>query len=319
MTKCRQRRGTLICCLAVLFLWIQGCGNTGETDTGSEKPYQFVIGMSQANLGEPWRVVMNREIQEEAARYPNIRIVFTDAGQDSGKQIRDIERLLQYEIDLLIISPNEAKPLTEIVSKAYKKVPVIVLDREVESQDYTLFIGADNRMIGRQAGRLAVQMLGPKGGAVLEIKGLPGSTPAMDRSEGFREVISRYSSIRIVHTMDADWLRDKAEDLLLARLPQLPHIDVIFAHNDQMALGAYRAVQALGQEGIKYVGIDGLPGPGGGRELVEDKVLQGTFVYPTGGRQAVQYAVKLLQGENGVPKRITLDSLKITSEESNRK
>ena len=273
-----------------------------------EDEITFLIGMSQANLGEPWRVVMNAEIKAEAAKYANLRVIFTDAAQDSRKQIQDVENLLGYGIDLLLISPNEAEPLTPIVEKAFQTIPVIVIDREIEGDGYTMFIGADNRQIGRMAGDFVAELLGEAGGRVIEVLGLPGSVPAQHRSEGFRDVISRHGEIGIVETVVADWLRDKAEDELLSVLPQTPDIDVIYAHNDPMALGASRAADQLGITGIKFIGIDGLPGPNGGIQLVADGILQATFIYPTGGREAVEYALALLEHREGIPKRLTLES-----------
>jgi ABC-type sugar transport system substrate-binding protein len=302
--------------LAGLLLILTGCLQSGQDENDGEE-VKYLIGVSQANLGEPWRVSMNREIQEEAAKHKEARVIFTDAAQDSQKQIHDVEKLMKQGIDLLIISPNEAKPLTPIVQTAYRKIPVIVLDREIESTDYTMFIGADNRLIGRKAGQFTEQLLGAKGGDVLEIKGLLDSTPAIDRSEGFREAIADYAKIHLIGTITADWLRDKSEDIMKKKLPDWPHIDVVFAHNDPMALGVYKAAEALGRKEIKFVGIDGLPGQWGGLQLVRQKVLQATFIYPTGGKEAVQSALRILNHEANLPKRVTLNSTKVTEENVN--
>jgi simple sugar transport system substrate-binding protein/ribose transport system substrate-binding protein len=286
-------------------LCVGGCTDGGQPE---EDEVTFLIGMSQANLGEPWRVVMNDEIRAAAAKYPNLRVIFTDAAQDSQKQIRDVENLLGYGIDLLMISPNEAEPLTPIVEKAYRSIPVIVIDREIEGDGYTMFIGADNREIGKMAGEFVAGLLGAPGGQVIEVLGLPGSVPAQHRSEGFREALAGYPSIRIVDTVVADWLRDKAEDEMLPALSRNPDVDVVYAHNDPMALGASRAAANLHMEGLRFIGIDGLPGSDGGAQLVAQGVLQATFVYPTGGAEAIEYAVKLLERAGEVPKRLTLES-----------
>jgi galactofuranose transport system substrate-binding protein len=278
----------------------------------SDGQVKYLIGMSQANLGEPWRVVMNKEIQKEASKYKDLKVIFTDAAQNSQKQVKDVEKLLGYGIDLLMISPNEAEPLTPIVQKAYKSIPVIVIDRDIISDDYTIFIGADNELIGKQAGQFIVKLLGLKGGNVVEIQGLPGSKPAKDRSKGFREVISNYKDIKITDTIVADWLRDKAEDEVSKRIKNYSNVDVIYSHNDPMALGAYRAAGKFGLNNIKFIGIDGLSGPDGGKQMVKDGILKATFTYPTGGKEAVQYAIKLLKGEKGLPKRVTLKSSEIT-------
>ncbi|MCL1855554.1 MAG: substrate-binding domain-containing protein, partial [Clostridia bacterium] len=185
----RLRRAGLPALLSALLLALLpgGCGPAGPWDEADE--VTFLIGMSQANLGEPWRVVMNSEIKDEASKYPNLRVIFLDAAQDSQRQVRDVEKLLGYGIDLLMISPNEAEPLTPAVEKAYQSIPVIVIDREIDGDGYTMFIGADNRQIGRMAGEFVAGLLGEAGGRVIEVMGLPGSVPARHRSEGFREAI----------------------------------------------------------------------------------------------------------------------------------
>ena len=170
----------------------------------------------QANLTEPWRINMSDEIRTEAAGYPDLRIVFTDAADSNGRQIRDVHTLLDSGIDLLIISPNDSDALSPVIDEAYARIPVILLDRSVEGFDYTLFIGPDNRLVGKQAGQYIAELLGERGGKVVEIRGRSGSPPVLDRERGFREAISHVPSITIVDTIIADWLRDKAEDEVTA-------------------------------------------------------------------------------------------------------
>lgn len=270
-----------------------------------------VIGFSQANLGEPWRVAMNAEIAAAAAAHPNLQVVYADAQQDNARQVADVESFIRQRIDLLIISPNEAKPLTPVVRRAFEAgIPVIVLDREIEGDSYTTFIGADNRSIGRAAGEFVAEVLGGRGN-VVEIKGLPGSTPARDRSEGFREAIASFSGIRIIHDPVANWLREEAVTQMEAALSAHQRIDLVYAHNDPMAVGAWLAARAKGRESaIRFVGIDGLPGLDGGVQAVTDGKLAATFVYPTGGREAIDIAVKILAGDS-VPHRITLPTERI--------
>lgn len=282
------------------------------TSCGREQGDRKLIGFSQANLGEPWRVAMNAEIAEAATAHPELEFVYADAQQDNAKQVADVENFLRQKVDLLIISPNEAKPLTPIVKRAFEqKIPVIVLDREIEGDTYTTFIGADNRAIGRAAGEYVGTVLGGTGN-VVEIKGLPGSTPARDRSEGFREAIAAFPGIRIIHDPVANWLREEAMTQMEAALSAHETIDLVYAHNDPMAMGAYLAAKAKGRDGaMKFVGIDGLPGLDGGRQAVQEGKLAATFVYPTGGKEAVDIAAKILRGEP-VPHRITLPTEKIT-------
>ncbi len=289
------------------------CFSCRNARTGVDA-FQFVIGVSMANLTEPWRVNVHNEIEAEAARFKNLRIVFTDAADSGNRQIQDVEKLLESGIDLLIISPIDTALLTPEITEAYSRIPVILLDRSVEGYDYTLFIGPDNQLIGKQAGQYVTGLLGGKGGRVVEIRGRTGSPPVTDRSIGFREAISHAGNITIVGTISADWLRDKAEDELTAWLRDNPPVDVIFAQNDAMAYGAYRAAQKLGIKGITFVGIDGLPGPEGGIEMVKSGAFAATFTCPTGGKEAVIYAMDILRREEGIPKKMILRTSLLTRE-----
>lgn len=281
---------------------------------GRARSGKHLVGFSQCNLGEPWRVAMNAEVAARAKDFPDLEIAYADAQQDNAKQVADVENFLRQKIDLLMISPNEAKPLTPIVRKAFESgIPVIVLDRAIEGDTYTTFIGADNREIGKAAGKYVADLLEGRG-QIVEIKGLPGSPPARDRSEGFHEAIAAHPDIRIIHDPVANWLREEAMAQMESALAAHDHIDLVYAHNDPMAMGAYLAAKAKGRDGeMKFVGIDGLPGLDGGRQAVADGKLSVTFVYPTGGREAVDTAMRVFAGEK-VPHKIVLPTLMITKE-----
>jgi len=282
--------------------------------TPGPNAYDWVIGVSMANLTEQWRINMRDEIMSEAGHHRDLRIVFTDAADSSSRQIQDVRNLLDSGIDLLIISPNDSEALSPVIAEAYRRIPVILLDRSVIGFDYTLFIGPDNRLVGKQAGQYVSELLGARGGKVLEILGRSGSPPVLDRSVGFREAISPHPRVRIVDTLVADWLRDKAEDEVAAWLQRNGPVDVVFAQNDSMADGAHRAAEKLGIHGMKVVGIDGLPGPSGGIELVRDSALSATFICPTGGKEAIIYAVDILHHEEGIPKKMILRTSLVTKE-----
>lgn len=275
---------------------------------------RFLVGFSQANLTEPWRIEMSEEVKSEAALYPDMRVIYTDAADSTSRQVNDVHRLMEYGIDLMIISPTDSHELTPVVREAYASIPVIVVDRDVEGYDYSLFIGPDNERLGREEGRVVSDLLGDRKGAVLEIQGRSGSPPTLARSQGLRGVLARRPNIKIVDTIVADWLRDTAEDKVAKRLRALPGVDMILAQNDAMALGAWRATQLLGKQGIEFVGIDGLPGPTGGIELVKQGVLAATFTCPTGGKESVIYGRDILLHKEGIPKRIYLRSRKVTPE-----
>ena len=257
---------------------------------------------------------MNAEVAERARDFPELEVVFADAQQDNAKQVADVENFLRQRVDLLMISPNEAKPLTPIVERVFKAgIPVIVIDRGIESDSYTVFIGADNYEIGRQAGEHIAQLLNGQG-RIVEIRGLPGSPPAIDRSKGMRDAVGRFPGLQVVHDPVANWLREEAMSQMEMALAAQPKIDLVYAHNDPMAMGAYLAAKAKGREKeMKFVGIDALPGVDGGRQAVKDGKLDATFVYPTGGRQAVELAARILKGEK-VPHRVRLPTERIIRE-----
>ena len=280
------------------------------TVSAAEKKDKYVIGMSQCNLGEPWRVAMNDQIAMAAEKYPEFEVIFADAAQDNSKQIADIENFVQMGVDLIITSPNEATPLTNAVSAAYDAgIPVILLDRKIDGDKYTQFIGADNVDMGRIAGEYVADTLLPDGGKVCEIKGLEGTSGGIDRDNGFREGIKKNDKIEIVAVNNADWLREKAITVAEEMLQTNDDIDLFLALNDPMAEGAYIAAKNAGREGdILFVGFDGLPTPDGGIRSVMDGRLSMTQVYPTGGAEAIESAYQLLVEGKELDKTLTLTS-----------
>ena len=174
-----------------------------------ERP-RYVIGVSQCSDDE-WRHQQNTEMLREAGFYRDLQIVIRTAKDDSERQIRDIRRFLDEGVDLLVVSPNEAEPITPIVEEAYDRgIPVIVVDRKILSDKYTAYIGADNDGIGYAIGNYIAQSLNGQG-TVVEITGLSGSTPAMERHEGFTRAIRAYPDICLLAVADGAWLRDQAE------------------------------------------------------------------------------------------------------------
>jgi len=297
-------RKLLLPALAVL-LAASACGTTHENSgqgpaTSSASACKgtggkYTIGVSQANLAEPYRQQMDDDIRRAATKVPQFTVNFADAMQDNAKQVSDVENFLTQQIDLLIISPNEATPLTAVVKKAYDKgIPVLVLDRKVDGDAYTTWIGADNIDIGKQAGKYMAEQILPQGGKIAEIRGLAGSTPAKERQDGFAQGIQG-RNIDIVTTVDGDWLKEKGQAQADAIFKAHPEIQAVYSQNDPMAEGAYLAAKAAGlDQKIKFIGIDGLPQPAGGVKAVEAGRLAATFVYPTAGREAVDAAKKIL-------------------------
>lgn len=282
--------------------------------TNSNENDILLIGMSQSNLYEPWRVNMNKEVEEEAKKHSNVKIIYKDAGGDAEKQKKDIQDLINFGADLLIVSINDSKQLAGAVKKAYESVPVILLDRGVDRCDYTLYIGSDTKSIGVQAGELAVELAGNNNTKVIEVQGMLNSSSDEEITNGFKDLISRYKNITIDRTIVANWQKNEAQDKIEAILKEDKNVDIIFAHSDYMALGAHYAKLSTKANDVKIIGIDGLEGREGGIELVKNGILQGTFTCETGGKEAVEYALKILNKKEEIPKKVILESNKITRE-----
>lgn len=283
-----------------------GSGRAGPAPPGA-KPDQevYTVGMSQCNRNEPWRVQMDADIEAAAKEHPQLKVIFKDAQNDELRQRAHVEEFVSAGVNLIIISPKEAAPLTEPVAQAVAAgVPVIVLDRAVLGDRYTSFIGADNKKIGKAAGQWLVKKLGGKG-KVVELKGLMTSTPGQDRHSGFREGIAG-SGLEVIFEADMKWLEPDARKEMDSALARFDRIDAVYAHNDPGAHGAYLAAQSAGREKeMVFVGIDALPHEG--IAYVKQGILDATFQYPTGGKEAIEMALKILAGEE-VPKKVVLGS-----------
>lgn len=257
----------------------------------------YRIGISQCSDDE-WRNQMNEEIMREALFYDGIELDIRTARDNSTQQIEDIRTFIANGIDLLIVSPNEAAIITPVVEEAFDSgIPVIVVDRKILSDKYTAFIGADNYEIGKAVGNYIVTLLNGNGN-IVEIKGLSGSTPALERHQGFISIINRYPEITLIQQVEAAWLRDPARICMDSILLSFPKIDVVYAHNDRMAAGAFEAAyRANRSDSIHFIGIDALPGKDYGLGMVLDSILTATFIYPTGGDVLMQTAMKILRDE----------------------
>jgi ribose transport system substrate-binding protein len=311
-------------CLAALCLAL-GCKEkapapapSATTAPSAAGAKTFVIGMSQCNLGEPWRVQMNADVEAAAKKHPNVRLLLKDAQNDSLRQRAQVEELAAAKVDLLIISPKEAAPLTKPVAEVFKAgIPVIVLDRAVEGEQFSTFIGADNQRIGREAGRLVSKLLAGQGN-VVELKGLMTSTPGQDRHSGFRSGLDLATNpgLKVVFEADMAWLEPNARREMESALAANKKIHLVYAHNDPGAHGAYLAAKTAGREKeMKFVGIDALPHEG--VRYVKDGILDATFAYPTGGAEAVELGLKKLAGEE-IPHRVTLGTRVFTRENVER-
>lgn len=270
------------------------------------------VGFSQAMTTDDWRKQMNSSIKIEASLRPEVDLTVKDATNNVEKQIEDIERFISNKVDIIIVSPIQSKPLTAVVEKSIKAgIPVLVVDRKIEGENYTAYLGADNIEIGRIAARYIISH--SKGsGRIIEITGANGSSPAYERSLGFDQVINENNGFKVENTIQGDWEGESVKAPLKAILSQNPNIEYIFAHNDRMALSAWETAKTLGLEKkIKFIGVDGLNTVNGGIELVKSGVLDGTILYPTGGNEALKLALKMYNKEpiskNNILNTIVID------------
>ncbi|MEH6308270.1 substrate-binding domain-containing protein [Olivibacter sp. CPCC 100613] len=282
------------CIVLLLFLALGSAMSCRST----KKYNKFTIGFSQCTGNDLWRRNMLAEMLTELSLHPEVDFHYLEAGGNSATQRAQVDTLIEKGIDLLVISPNEAEPLTATVQKVMNRgIPVIVIDREIEGNGYTAFIGADNVEIGKMAGQYLSQLIANKG-KIIEVTGLSGSSPAIDRSKGFSEVINQSKGLSIAKTVYGDWMEDTTKNVLLKMHQQLHDVDAIFAHNDNMALGARKILRKYYPEKrIPIIGVDACFGEGGGLDMVYDGKITASLVYPTLGKEAIRTALDILKGQ----------------------
>lgn len=260
----------------------------------AEQSDKFIIGVSQCSQ-DIWREKLNAELTMGTYFHDNIELRFASADDSDEKQINQINQFLDDGIDLLIVAPNQVATVTPAIDKVYDKgIPVIVFDRKTDSQKYTASIGADNYEMGRQMGEyIATELKGS--GEVLEIMGLKGSSPAIERHNGFIDAMKRYPGIKVVASLQGDWTEESAVKALSQFSYDYSRIDFVFGQNDRMAVGASKVIGKITGSKAQYCGIDGLPGSGGGIECVRDSILKASYIYPTHGDEVLQLAVNILE------------------------
>jgi ribose transport system substrate-binding protein len=270
---------------------------------------QFFVAFSQANNAEPYRAAQNELMTRLFAQAGDVKLVIADAQQDNSKQVAQVETFIRQRPDLLIVAPNERAALTAVMGEAMEqKIPVICLERDILQPNYTTLVHSDNLVIGRMAGEFIRDYLinkykQPKG-TVVEIQGLLGVEAAINRHKGAVDVLAKYPDIKIVADPVADWIQARAKDRMTEVLRGHPSIDVVYAHNDPMAVGAYLAAKELGREReMIFVGVDGLGGTAGGIKKVQDGILAATFVYPLCVEKTVEIALKMLHDPNFRPEK----------------
>lgn len=256
----------------------------------------IVIGVSQCSE-DVWRDKLNDELTMAAYAYEDIELRIVSANDDSERQMQQINDFIEQKADLIIISPNQLSSISYAIDKAEKNgIPVILFDRKSDTDKYTAFIGADNYEMGYQIGQYIVRRMQERGN-LLEIMGLKGSSPQMERHKGFVDAVSKYPDIHIIDTLQGDWTEKSGQKAMEAFLEQSEvkdvRIDFVFAQNDRMAAGARRVLP-----NVRYCGIDGLAVKDGGLEQVMRGDLECTYIYPTSGDKVFELAMKILKGRS---------------------
>ena len=282
---------------------------TALTSCTRQKPH-YVIGVSQCSE-DIWREKQNAELRMGAYLQGDVELRFAVAYDSDQRQVQQIDSLVATGIDLLIVAPNQVATISPAIDRAYDKgIPVIVFERKTSSKKYTAFISADNYEMGRVMGEYIAGQLHGKG-RVMEIMGLKGSSPAIERHNGFADALKDYPDITIVASLQGDWTEESGYEAVKDYQGDLSHTDFVFGQNDRMAMGARKAIieqiekqtadnPGLRQpliKGLQICGIDGLPGENGGIQLVRDSILDASYIYPTHGDQLIQLAADILDGK----------------------
>lgn len=281
------KRLLYLCCLALLV--IAGC----RPETGPK----YRIGFSQCTGNDDWRRNMLTEMKRELFYHPEMQLLYRDAESDSKRQVAQIRELLAEKIDILVVSPNEAAPLAPVIAETYGKgIPVIILDRKAATDSFTAYIGGDNYNIGKLAAEyIATQLKGK--GKIIEVTGLAGSSPTVERHQGFRDALAHYPGLRVIATLEGSWVADKTREAAARNDSAVQQTDIIFAQNDVMAYSMYRYCREKGQLHTRFIGVDASPYPDAGIDLVSRDILSASLLYPSGGKEAISMAADILSGK----------------------
>lgn len=285
-----------------------GCGRDDTATTGGRT--RLVI-FSQCNNAEPYRAAQNRRMSELLGSVPGIKLAIYDGQADAAKQIAQIENAIRQKPDLLIVAPLQRDSLTKVMGEAMAAgIPTLCLERDIVEPNYTSWIRCDNFQIGQMAGRWIVDHLirkhGEPRGRLVEIRGMQGVEGAINRHAGAHAVLTNYPGIKVIHDATANWFQPQAMDRMTEALNANPDgIDVVYAHNDPMAYGAYLAAREKGREKeMVFVGVDGLPHEG--VKYVQEGVLGVTFEYPLCVDKAVEIGRRILEDPTFKPEKTYL-------------
>lgn len=248
---------------------------------------------------DDWRRSMTNSIKIQSSLNSAIDLKISDANYNVDEQIKQIEQFISDSLDIIIVSPIQSKPITPVVQKALKAgIPVLVVDRKTENQNYTAYLGADNIEVGQDAAKKIISSKTKDTIRIVEITGQKGSSPATERSIGFKQIINSVKNVTVLATIEGDWEKESIQEEFKQLLLKGEPIDYVFAHNDRMAKGAWDIARLVGVEkSINFIGVDGLNGPDGGIQLVKEGILEATILYPTGGAEAIKLAEDIINNK----------------------
>lgn len=283
--SCMKRKLHLIIYVAIIVL-MTGC---------AQQPRKYVIGVSQCSE-DVWRDKLNDELKMGEYLNDSLIVKLASSNDDNVLQNKQVNQFIDEGVDLLIVSPNQLSAISKSVERAYDKgIPVILYDRKTNSDKYTAFIGCDNYTIGKSMGTFIAQQLQGKG-RIVEISGLEGSSPALERHRGFMDAIKPYPGLQVVASEEGNWKEEGGIQAMKRILKQTQDFDYVFAHNDCLAWGAYVAARQMRvKRNYKYTGVDGMATVGGGLELVRDGIFEASYLYPTKGDEVIALAMKILK------------------------
>lgn len=283
--SCMKRKLHLIIYVAIIVL-MTGC---------AQQPRKYVIGVSQCSE-DVWRDKLNDELKMGEYLNDSLIVKLASSNDDNVLQNKQVNQFIDEGVDLLIVSPNQLSAISKSVERAYDKgIPVILYDRKTNSDKYTAFIGCDNYTIGKSMGTFIAQQLQGKG-RIVEISGLEGSSPALERHRGFMDAIKPYPGLQVVASEEGNWKEEGGIQAMKRILKQTQDFDYVFAHNDCLAWGAYVAARQMRvKRNYKYTGVDGMATEGGGLELVRDGIFEASYLYPTKGDEVIALAMKILK------------------------
>ncbi|MCW0484456.1 substrate-binding domain-containing protein [Gaoshiqia sediminis] len=259
---------------------------------------KYLIGFSQCAQHADWRQNMEAEMERELMFHDDLSLVIKQAYDDANLQVQQINELMEMGIDLLIVSPYQISPVQPVIEEVYRKgIPVVFVDRKIDSDFYSAYVGGNNYEIGEVAANYIANRLANTG-KIVEIMGGLNSSPAIERTLGFNQTLENYPEIQNIDKINTNESLEVISDKLPEIIKKDSNIKAIFAFNDDFAKIASTVISksSLGKE-VLIVGVDGLPNEGGGIEMVEEGILSATLIYPTGGKEAIEIASKILHGE----------------------